>query len=195
MKKCFFFFAAIAFTLFADAQKGSFGLKAGLNIYKISQLDVIEGSTTKVGWHGGAFYRVPLRSLVYLQPELLYSAEGAKFEEADFSAKINLNYINVPLMLQLSTPEGFYLETGPQVGFLLNAKTKYSEGGQDSEEDISEDTKKVMFSWGGGAGYWSGNVGFGARYNFGLSRMQKDAGDGNNKSNGFQVSLLLKLHK
>jgi len=195
MKKISFFLSAIILVLSANSQKGSFGLKAGANIYKISGLEDFQGSTARLGLHGGAFYRLPIGSMVYVQPELLYSSEGAKFEEDDFTGKINLNYINVPLMLQLATPGGFFLETGPQAGFLLSAKTKSSDGGQDTEEDIKKNTRSVSFSWGAGAGYWFGNVGLGGRYNFGLSGIPQNSADGSNKSNGFQISLLWRLKK
>lgn len=196
MKQAFLFFSALILGLALQAQtRGSFGLKAGANIYTITGDDFGDNTSSKIGFHGGVFYRLPIATMLYLQPEALYSAEGIKSKEAEASANLSLNYLNVPLMLQLAAPGGFFVETGPQVGFLLSAKTKFTLGGQSEEEDIKEDLNAVAFSWSAGAGYMFGNVGLGARYNLGLTRLPKEGNDGNNKSNGFQISLIWRLPK
>jgi hypothetical protein len=198
MKKTMLTLAIISFVLTLNAQNnaGSFGLKAGGNFYKITGDDYDDdGFKRRIGLHAGVFYQIPVGTLLRLQPELLYSAEGIRYEDEDAKAKVSINYLNVPVMLQLTTPVGLFFETGPQVGFLLNAKIKGEEDGDEEEIDIKDNMKKTAFAWGAGAGYMFGNFGIAARYNFGLSKIPKDDDEGDDKSSGFQVSLIWRLGK
>jgi hypothetical protein len=52
-----------------------------------------------------------------------------------------------------------------------------------------------IFSWGVGAGFITGRIGVGARYNFGISKIPKGDYAPKDKSSGFQVSLIAKLKK
>ena len=83
-------------------------------------------------------------------------------------------FINIPVMAQYNTPSGFYVEAGPQLGFLLSAKAK-----EDGEsEDIKDFLNSTNFGASFGAGYNMGSgLGFGARYNLGLSNASKLFGD------------------
>jgi hypothetical protein len=194
MKKLLFLTAFMAFVSAGSAQNSSFGLKAGANFYIMKGEDYDDISARKTGFHGGMLYRIPLGSVFSLQPELLYSGEGVKLKSDDVTGNFNFNYLNVPLMLQVNAG-GLYIETGPQVGFLLSAKGKITESGQTIDMDLKDEMNKVAFSWGAGLGYWFGNVGLGGRYNIGLSRLPKDAEEGKDKMNGFQASLLWRLRK
>jgi hypothetical protein len=111
----------------------------------------------------------------------LYSQEGAEVD----NAKIKLDYLNIPLMIQYMFDNGFRLEAGPQLGLLLNSK--YKDG--DIESDADDDFKTVNGSLGLGLNYLSqSGFGGGARYNFGLSDISED----NNteiKASTLQISL------
>ena len=194
MKKLLFFCLLTAGTFSAYAQRSSFGLKAGANFYVVKGEDYDDISSRKSGVHAGILYRIPLGALISLQPEVLYSGEGVKLQDDDITGNFRFNYLNVPLMLQVNAG-GFFVETGPQVGFLLSAKGKLTESGQTIELDLKEEMNKVAFSWGAGLGYWFGNIGFNGRYNFGLSRLPKDEEEANDRSSGFQISLLWRLRK
>ena len=62
------------------------------------------------------------KELVYaIQSEIFYSIQGSKAD----NDKVSLSYINIPIMVQrYIASSGFYIETGPQLGFLLSAKEK-----------------------------------------------------------------------
>jgi hypothetical protein len=198
MKKVLFTFLVFSISLTINAQSdgGSFGLKAGVNLYKISGEDYDDPIfKRRTALHAGIFYQLPVGTLFRIQPELLYSGEGIKLEDEDIEAKIIFNYLNVPVMFQVHTPIGLFFETGPQVGFLLNAKVKYKEDGDEYEEKMEDEMRKTSFSWGAGAGYMFGNFGIGARYNFGLSKLPKDDDQDDDKSSGFQISLIWRLRK
>lgn len=186
--------AAMFLTAASFAQDGKslgFGVKAGANFANLSiDPDDDEFDTEmKIGIHGGAFVNLPLGSTFAIQPELVYSAEGAKQGEDDFEFSYNLGYLNVPIMFQY-TASGFYAETGPQIGFLMSAKAKVEFDGEEEEEDVKDDFESTNFSWGIGLGYRLPNgVGIGARYNLGLSNILKESGDTKLKSNVIQLGL------
>jgi Outer membrane protein beta-barrel domain len=165
MKKIILSVAIIAATFGANAQVG-YGAKLGLNIANLTGEDV-EGVKSKIGFNLGGFVNIPVATSIALQPELLFSTEGAKI---DGGGSINLNYVNVPVMLQYKS-SGFYGELGPQIGLLVSAKAK--EDGD--SEDIKEFFKSSSFALNFGAGYQlPSGIGFGARYSLGLSNIVKD---------------------
>lgn len=66
---------------------------------------------------------------------------------------------------------GFYIETGPQIGFLLSAKSKSSLG----NFDIKKDTRPVDIMLNFGLGYLhSSGIGVSARYGLGVTSVSKD---------------------
>ncbi|HWJ91936.1 MAG TPA: porin family protein, partial [Flavisolibacter sp.] len=92
----------------------------------------------------------------------------------------DLGYINLPIMLQWKSQGGFFVETGPQAGYLVRAKL---ESGNTTSVDNKDNYDKFDFSWGAGLGYLSRiGLGINARYNLGLSNVIEDNG-GNNSSN------------
>ena len=98
-------------------------------------------------------------------------------------ALINLSYINVPVLLQYNNPSGFFAHTGPQVGFLMSAKAKA--GGE--EQDMKEFVNSTDFAWAIGAGFATqSGFGFNARYNIGLSKLDKE-GEGSSKNSVIQL--------
>ncbi|HVF80800.1 MAG TPA: porin family protein [Flavisolibacter sp.] len=186
MKKSILALAIVAISLGATAQT-TFGLKAGANLanLKFSGGGVSESLDSKIGFHAGGFANIPVSTNFRIQPEAVFSMEGAKDKEDD--SKINLSYINIPVMFQY-TASGFYGETGPQLGLLMSAKAK-SDG---DEEDVKDQLETVNLSWAIGAGYkLSNGLGFGVRYNLGLSNIAKpeDSDEGKAKTSVFQIGL------
>jgi hypothetical protein len=118
--------------------------------------------------------------MLSVQPEAYYSDQGAKVKIDDgsggtISGTYKLGYINVPVLLKYTTSSGFFVQTGPQIGFLLSAKA--SAEGQTVDE--KQYFKSTDFSWAFGAGFLTSmNIGIDARYNLGLSNVEKDQGSG-----------------
>jgi hypothetical protein len=164
-----------------------FGVKAGANFYKFSGSDADLGNASpklKIGVAGGGLVNIPINEVFSVQPELLYSMEGSKYEESGVKLLYKTDYINLPVLFQYNS-SGFYGETGPQVGFLVSAK---GESGGNSE-DIKDSFKSINFSWAVGLGYkMSNGFGIGARYNIGLGNIADDA-DTNVKLGGFHIGV------
>ncbi|MEO9147260.1 MAG: porin family protein [Ginsengibacter sp.] len=157
-----------------------FGLKAGMNASSLSNTN----SDTKIGFNAGVLAHIHTSSKSWaIQPELLYSLEGAK-SKANSDVKTNLSYLNVPVLVQYLFNNGFRLEAGPQIGFLMSAKNKV--GG--SSTDIKDAFNTTNFSIPVGLGYLTRyGLGFDARYNFGITDITKAASKVH--ANTFQFGL------
>jgi hypothetical protein len=168
MKKLFCILSAtVFFTAIINAQTTHFGLKGGLNS---SSVKVTNGAdySSKIGFHLGGLAHIHVARHFAVQPEIVYSTQGGK--DGD-NFKLNLNYINVPVLLQYMFDEGFRLQTGPQLGFLTSSKTKSG----NVEVDIRDQIKSTDFSWVFGASYlFPQGIGIDLRYNLGISNISDD---------------------
>lgn len=139
MKKVFF--AALAVFAFgvAQAQKSKpsvkdvrFGLKGGLNISTLS--GDIDNADPKIGAHIGGLVEIKLTNRFSIQPEILLSLQGAKSEYSESfpdyfyreESKLNLTYLNFPVMAKFYVLPNFAVEAGPQLGILVSAKNDFS---------------------------------------------------------------------
>jgi hypothetical protein len=180
MKKLFLVLVCAASVIAASAQV-KFGLKAGANFASITDGD---GLKSKIGINGGVQVALALNEMFSVAPEAVYSSQGAKAEEGD--GTLNLDYINVPVLIQYNNPSGFFAHTGPQVGFLMSAKAKA--GGE--TQDMKEFMNSTDFAWVIGAGFATqSGFGINARYNLGLSKIAKDDEAGSSKNSVIQLGL------
>ncbi|MBD0331113.1 MAG: PorT family protein [Chitinophagaceae bacterium] len=198
MKKLCLFVATILFNIHLFAQAGAnFGIKAGLNIANLN----IENSNyndfttdSRIGFHTGLLAHVHLTPEWALQPEVVYSQEGAKLKfnlsGQDVEVKTKLDYINIPVAIQYMFHNGFRIEAVPQLGVMINSKYEDDDG---TEDDADDDFKSTNFSVGPGIGYltYSG-FGVGARYMFGISKIGEGSSDV--RGNTFSLSLFYMLN-
>lgn len=170
------FFVCLAIT--AGAQVG---VRAGLNLasYSSSQDGVTLSSDSKVGVHFGITNDFKLSDKVTFRPGLLYSAKGGvlnlDFGGISEKSSSTFTYLDIPLSFVYNftgEDKGFFVEVGPNVGFLLAAK---SEG-----EDVKESLKSLDFGLNIGLGYDLGQFIVGANYGFGLANIAElaDGEDG-----------------
>ncbi len=111
-----------------------FGLKAGLSVASFRGSDVQEGFTSVLGANGGLTADFSLSDNFSFHPELLYSQKGAKVDQTysdellglpvslRLSGPVRLHYLDLPLLLRART-NGFFVEAGPQLGYLLAQKS------------------------------------------------------------------------
>ena len=118
----------------AFGQGISGGVKAGLNL--ANQTFSGNGMTTSPsflpGLHGGAYVTVMFTEHLGLQPEVLYSAQGAKSGDQ----KYKFNYVNVPVLVRYNLNDMWSLHAGPQFGVLTSAKYTYGSGEQDLKDQV-----------------------------------------------------------
>jgi hypothetical protein len=186
---------------FANAQKAQFGIKGGLNISNFSGDTQGVDFKSRVGFNAGVFAAIKLAEKITLQPEILFSTQGAEAENVEVfvddmlftgDIKFNLSYINVPVMLKYYAADKFNLEAGPQIGFLTSAKTSTKMDGysQTFDDDAKDYFESVDFGLNFGAGYdFTKNISAGIRYNLGLSNILKTEPGDNSKSENSVFSL------
>jgi hypothetical protein len=159
------------------------GLKAGANFSNFTGGDfqnVEKEALTRP--YAGAYVRWRFANNLGLQPELLFSEQGAKLKSGteEFDAKVS--YLNIPVMVQYHFG-GVYLEAGPQVGFKLN---------EDAPDSVSGDFAKsndVALAVGLGFETKIG-LGINARYTMGLTSVgNSDLPNSDFKNGVFQLGL------
>ncbi|WP_343688143.1 porin family protein [Chitinophaga sp.] len=161
----------------AKAQTLTFGVKGGLNVAKLTN---IENSHNRASIYAGGFANFALSDMFAIQPELLYSGQGYFYRDAvNNKYTTKLGYINIPVMFQVHLVDEFFLEAGPQVGFLASAKAKAGK----VTVDIKDQMTTADFGLGFGLGYqFPIGVGISARYMFGLTDVYKNATESHKNS-------------
>lgn len=164
----------------ATAQHTNIGVKAGLNSYNIEN-DDNSAFDPRIGIQIGLLGHIHMNEQYAFQPELVYSMQGAKSSNTN----IRLDYLNVPLLLQYMFDNGFRIQAGPQLGFLLNAE---AENG--SAIDVSDDFNSIDLGLSLGVSYVHPETGFGvdARYNLGLTDISENP-DEKSFNRGLQIGV------
>ena len=171
----------LAATECVNAQKVNFGVKAGLNLSTWNYDD----ASLRPGFHAGGFATVQFSRMFAVQPEVMYSMEGAvwegKLDAFGFSlanAKVTstVHKLNVPVMLQFTPISMLTIEAGPQFGFNLAVSHHIKSnivGIVETESDVDVDKENYnMFEMGIAAGLklnLTRNMAIGARYVYGIS--------------------------
>lgn len=181
-----------AISIFTTAQV-QFGIKAGLNLTNINLSSVSPNSSisfnSRTDFNAGILVVIPLFSSYYLQPELYYSGQGANSQVAVTSLVVSNDYMNLPVLFKYHHSSGFFAETGPQVSFLISASEKAN---NQPSVSTQSNTQSVDFSWSFGIGYeiQKINLGIDARYNLGLTNIEKGQySNGTAKNSVFQFGL------
>lgn len=145
----------------AQSTNAFYGVKAGYNASSIGG-DVNDAKSLS-GFHAGFLVEFALSDQFAIQPEVLYSTQGAQY---DGGRKSQIDYVNVPVLAKYYFLEGFAVEAGPQIGFLIKSEDKLD----GTTIDYKEVTKDIDFSLPVGLSYrFPINVFLSARYIFGLS--------------------------
>ena len=114
MKKQFLIVFAVLFTTMSYAQMGlDVGIKAGGTFANLTDMT---DSSTKTGFVGGGFVTIKFSDKIAIQGDLLYSQQGAEFD----SEKINLDYINFPIVFKYYIIKRVNIQAGPQFGTVVN---------------------------------------------------------------------------
>lgn len=145
-------------------------------------------------FYGGAFANYQFAKNFAAEVELFYSGEGTKYKIKGSPTvyTVNLGYFDVPLLVQFKAGGGFYLETGPQMGFLLSA----NETDNGSTVSVKDNISSSKFSWCFGLGYqFAKKLGINLRYAAGFSDINKISVDaGTIKDNVLSLGLSYAFH-
>lgn len=208
MKKFFMIAVMAVAAISASAQEvGEFFVtpKAGINLASLTKA---EDSKMKIGFVVGAEGGYQMTEEFSLTAGLLYSQQGVKGSsyvenyqngmtaKGTLDSKINLAYLNVPILANYMLAPGLTVKLGIQPGFLLSAKMKnegaltvagYGDVDVDQEDDIKDNCNSFDLSMPIGISYEFSNVVLDARYNLGLTKCFKEGED--SKNSVFQITL------
>jgi hypothetical protein len=178
-------FAGVSFAT-AHAQI-AFGVKGGANFATQTGSDAGD-SKTLFNFNAGVFLRLPVVPGFGIEPELLYSGQGAHYDED--GSNHHANYLNIPVLFKWSHRAGPYFETGPQVGFLLSAKQNINGNSFDEKKYYNS----TDFAWVFGIGYKipRSPVGIDFRYNIGISNVEdrnQTMSNGSIRNNVLQLGI------
>ena len=165
----------LVFFQISYSQSIKFGAKAGLNYTNTTGSEIKTEAITN--FNAGLVAELSIAKGFAIQPELLYTTQGATYKTATKEFKNKLGYITIPILLKINLSKAILLELGPQAGFLLSEKEKF-----DVEKSNTYD--------------FTANVGLGlkitenifaqARYGMGLTETKTNS---DIKNSVFQLSL------
>jgi len=162
------------------------GVKGGVNISKIDGKSFAD--EFNYGYHAGAFATIKISNHVQIQPEVLFNQYSTKADTSFgnvFNVKnlkdVKLNYVSIPLLLNLTPAKFISFQVGPQFGILLDKHKNLFENGKDAFSSGD-------FSMVGGVQLNLGGIRLSGRYVVGLANIN-DAGNTDKwKNQGFQLS-------
>lgn len=158
-------------------QQPHFGIKGGFATTAITDAD-----EWRATGFGGVFVNIPLGWHWYLQPEVLYAGQGGIYGNGRYyfdpndpnNTTVSMGYVQVPVMLQFHVNRVFYLEFGPQVQFLTNAKAITDGARTDVTSDFNRTDVDLNFGFGLNCGPV---VSLFARYSLGLTDVYNETND------------------
>lgn len=168
------------------------GPKAGLNLSTLGGVSGGESSKMKAGFNGGVVLNMRwgqrhLNSAFGtgyfgLQPEVLFSAQGAKIGDETLS----LNYLTIPVMLKFYATENFNIEVGPEFAFLMSEPEVIKTDIANYDLKNLKGGKDVLLGIGLGYDFGTG-LAVNARYNIGFSELADNLSW---KNNVIQISIV-----
>lgn len=193
MKKIFLVMVVALLAIQGNAQDLNFGVKGGLNLANFTGDDA--GDTDmRTAFHLGVLAEYMINEQFAIQPEVLFSAQGAKIKNKLGELDVKLGYVNVPVMFKYYVAPGFSLQAGPQVSFLVDSKVEHdNKTVTDALNKLGiadkDNYKTVDFGLNFGLGYkFDNNIFVEGRYNLGLTKIH-DKGDAKVKNGVFQFSV------
>lgn len=182
MKKILLSIVAI-FAMMTISNAQNIGATIGANFANVNS-DDFENQNSKFNFTIGLFSEFMLSDKVGLQPELVLSGQGFKYDDIDLSGggsvpltvqlKQKFTYVNVPILVNYYVAENFYLQAGPYLGILTNAELNVAGtlgifGGENKDAFKGTDFGAAI-----GAGLKVDKFNIGLRYQVGLSNIAED---------------------
>jgi len=170
MKKSILCIALFLGMITSYAQGVNFGFKGGANF---STINTSFEERVRTGFHIGSVLELKFNDQFSVQPEILYSAQGAEIR----NIKTNIDYLNVPILLKYKFFKPLSLEVGPQFGFVV----------QEGETSfITNDPKSLDVSGAIGVSAKFASFFVQARYNYGFTDAFENL---DSKNSNFQISV------
>ena len=169
-----FFLLTVALTIVGVsgfAQGFHLGVKGGVNLYKIDSKSFKE--EFKTGYNAGVFAEIDFSDVVGIQPEILWNQSQTRttkeFDDiynggVSNLKNVKLDYLSIPLLLNLRPSKLLSFQLGPQYGILISKRDDLVDNGRNA-------FKSGDFSVLGGVQLNIGSAKVGGRYVVGLSNI------------------------
>lgn len=167
MRKIVITTLVVIFSLIQSFGQISFGVKAGLNLCNVKNIEST-ANKTRFGLHGGLLTEIGISNKFIVRPEFLYSIKGFKFPATDLDGggTLSLNYVSIPLLGGFRPNDKFTILFGPEFNFLTNANSKFN----GSNHDVSKNFRKFDLAIDIGAAYnINKGLGLEIRYSYGFA--------------------------
>lgn len=188
MKNTIIYCIAILFLLTALPMTGNaqeklkprIGVKGGVNFSTLYTKNS-DNSKMLTGFNLGLFAKLPVTKTISLQPEFYYTTKGSEVTYnnlfANGTARFNVNYLEVPLLLMMNVTQNFNVHVGPYAGFMVSGKATNQSNVTlfNYQNELStSDYNRLDAGIAAGVGIDVGALSIGARYSYGLTKVGKD---------------------
>ncbi|HMI77939.1 MAG TPA: porin family protein [Ferruginibacter sp.] len=153
----------------AFSQRLHVGIKGGAALNKLTGKSFKEEFS--FGYHVGGFFEIGLGKKFGIQPEIIFSQTNVDTSSSFSSVyqfknlnKVELKYLNIPILLNIKPMKMLTLQVGPQFSILTNKSNTLLQNGQQA-------FKSGDFSMLGGAQVNIGHLNLYGRYAIGLSNI------------------------
>lgn len=186
MKKMMMIAVMLVATLAANAQQdpGTWSItpKVGVNLANLA--GDVDGNSMKFGLVAGADAMYQISPVIGLSAGLFYSMQGAEFKG---DAKAKYDFLNIPVLANFYVAPGLALKAGLQPSFAVSAKEKAG----DYEVDVKDYMQSIILDVPLGISYEFSDFVIDARYNLGLTKLNK--GDGSIRNSVIQFTVGYKI--
>ncbi|MCU7616747.1 PorT family protein [Chryseobacterium sp. PBS4-4] len=218
MKKLLLIASVVLMGVATKAQEFRFGPKAGYSLSTLKYKDNqdVDSTDPMHTFYVGGVAEYKISDNFGIQGELLYSPLGGKINEQaqdpddaatyiKIQQKTTLETLLIPVSAKFFVSENFSLSAGASFGVILSAKSKTVadfglgvipgfEISADDERDIKDQINTLNIAPFLGAEFMLENgLFFDARYNYGVSNLAKNSGDGKLTNSFLQVGVGFKF--
>ncbi|MBQ7510383.1 MAG: PorT family protein [Prevotella sp.] len=192
MKKLFLLAVVLlsAVGIMAQEREGTLTVQPRIGANLSSMTDY---NKTSFGYAFGMEMEYQMTDLLSLSAGLMYSGQGAEDDESGIKETLDIDFVNVPIMLNCYVVPGLAVKAGIQPAFRTKTTVK-SDGIKMDVDELFQmlgysDTQmsKFMLSVPVGLSYEYKHWVLDARYNFGVTDLFK--GEGTLRNNVFQLTL------
>jgi hypothetical protein len=161
--------------------------RVGMNLSSMTDYNKM-----KFGYNFGMEMEYQITDIFSLSAALMYSDQGAKDDETGTDEILDIDFVNVPIMLNCYVVPGLALKAGVQPAFRTKTTVKYDGMKMDVDwllKQYGTDTEmsKFMLSVPVGLSYEYNHFVLDARYNIGVTDLFK--GEGTMRNNVIQLTL------
>lgn len=184
---------AVILSVAGFSQGFHLGIKGGVNMYKV------DGKSFKeefdYGYNAGAFAEIYFSKKLGIQPEVMWNQSVSRttnqfsdiYDDGVNELKdVKLNYLSIPLLLNIRPAKFLTFQVGPQFGVLIDRDQNLLNNGRSA-------FKSGDFSMLGGAQLNIGGIKLGGRYAVGLTNINDIDNRDEWRNEGFQLYVGIRL--